>query len=345
MSDELISPTKNALEEAFSLSEDILRQLELSEISLTNIALKSCRLARLLNDFDVLKIMEYEAGGYPIDPEGISQEVWRLLLLAGRVLKVMNKKTGQYQDLAYTESISKLEEIIRVSDSALRAAVDPSVSVSSANPNQYVISPRISNMVERSVRIATLSDASEKLASRKSYIYLYVQNKHYEMKYSGLSQDIFSRIRSRVDSMIGAVLPNSIKEFIAVYENLQSTNPVDWANAVHGCRRILQDFANVIYPPQSAPQIKSINGKQKEILLGQENYINRIIAYVEKNNNSERYEELIGSHLTYLGDRLDSVFKATQKGSHSRVEKEEADRYVVYTYLLIGDLLSLIPDN
>jgi len=44
----------------------------------------------------------------------------------------------------------------------------------------------------------------------------------------------------------------------------------------------------------------------------------------------------------YLGDRLDSTFQASQKGSHTRiVSRDEADRYVVYTYLLVGDVLSL----
>ena len=49
----------------------------------------------------------------------------------------------------------------------------------------------------------------------------------------------------------------------------------------------------------------------------------------------------MGSHLSFIGDRLDSVFRAAQKGSHSVVNKEEADRYVVYTYLTVGDILGL----
>ena len=50
-----------------------------------------------------------------------------------------------------------------------------------------------------------------------------------------------------------------------------------------------------------------------------------------------------GSHLRYLGDRLDSVVLAGHKGTHDDiVSREEADRYVVYTYLLVGDILSLL---
>ena len=53
------------------------------------------------------------------------------------------------------------------------------------------------------------------------------------------------------------------------------------------------------------------------------------------------FKNIVGSHLAYLGDRLDSIFSAAQKGSHAKVGREEADRYVVYTYMIVGDILSL----
>ena len=73
-----IPPTSKALAEALALSEIIVRNIELSELPLANIALKTSRLARLLNDFTYQKIMEYEAGTYPITPTGIPPEVWQL---------------------------------------------------------------------------------------------------------------------------------------------------------------------------------------------------------------------------------------------------------------------------
>jgi hypothetical protein len=38
---------------------------------------------------------------------------------------------------------------------------------------------------------------------------------------------------------------------------------------------------------------------------------------------------------------LDAVFRAAQKGSHASVTQDEAHRYVVYTYMIVGDILSL----
>lgn len=58
---ENVPPSSKALLEALTLSEELLRNIELNEISLASIALKTSRLARLLNEFDYQRIFEYEA--------------------------------------------------------------------------------------------------------------------------------------------------------------------------------------------------------------------------------------------------------------------------------------------
>ena len=67
MEDKPIPPSRKALAEARDLSAEILKNLELSDTSLTNIALKASRVARLLNEFVAQQIFIYEASGYPID--------------------------------------------------------------------------------------------------------------------------------------------------------------------------------------------------------------------------------------------------------------------------------------
>lgn len=111
---------------------------------------------------------------------------------------------------------------------------------------------------------------------------------------------------------------------------------------MHSCRRILQDTANAVYPAREDKIIHLGNGKPKTIKLGVDNYINRLIAYIEEHTDSVRFNEIVGSHIKYLGERLDSIFQDTQKGSHDIIfSREEADRYVIYSYLVIGDILSI----
>jgi hypothetical protein len=79
--EEKIPPTKIALTEALALSAEILQNIELSQFPLENIALKTGRLARLLNDFQMQKIIEYEVAGYPTFPEGLPPNIYQLVLV------------------------------------------------------------------------------------------------------------------------------------------------------------------------------------------------------------------------------------------------------------------------
>jgi hypothetical protein len=336
-----IPPSGQALAEALSLSSEILKNLELSELPMTNIALKASRLARLLNEFDIQKIMAYEVSGYPATPSGLPQDIWELAAAAGRKFEEPDATTKKMTKFVYIESISELEESLRIAEASLAAARDPDVAISSANPQQYVYSPK-GNVIERNTIRQSISRASKRLSSRRTLIYDYVLRKHYELQFSGIADDVFSRVRQQVDTTIGKLIPDAIQKLTSIYDNLRSENPEDWSNAVHSCRRILQDLADVIFPATDVDRTVQIEGKSRIIKLGQDNYINRIMAFIQDAASSERFHDLVGSHLGFLGDRLDSVFKASQKGSHATIiSREEADRYVVYTYLLVGDILSL----
>lgn len=341
MSEEVVPPSRHALVEALNLSEVILKNIELSELPLANIALKASRMARLMNDQKIQKIMEYEASGYPSGPSGVKAEIYKLAVEAGREMLGEDEKTKETTRHIYVESIEELEQNSKILEVALSAAKDPDISLASANPSQFVSGP-IGNSLERRGIRERASVAQKRLSSRRSFIYAEVLKRNHELKFSGIADDIFSRIREKVDSSIGKHVPDAVQKLSAVYENLQSENIEDWSNAVHSCRRILQDLANSIYPARADIE-KDIGGKMRLIKLGPDAYVNRIIAFLEEKNSSGRYEEIVGSNLAFIGDRLDSVFKAAQKGSHADiVTREEADRYVVYTYLIVGDVLSLL---
>ncbi len=340
MPDEIkIPPSREALREAFELSGQILSDLENSTSSLTSIALKTGRLARLLNDFDVHSLMEYEAGGYPMDSDGmIPPDAFELGRMTGRVSPTKNSQTGKVTEQMPPVSIGELESKMTLTNAALAAAID---SDAPAPPGPFAIQ---GNTFERNAIRQTHYDAARQMAKTRAFIYDYVSRTHYELKLSGIANDVFARIRERVDQTIGTAIPGAVRKMTAVYDNLRSDNPEDWSNAVHGCRRLLQDLADAVFPAGTEERTagSSASGKPA-VKLGQENYINRLIAFARERSTSGRFADIVGSQLSFLGDRLDAVFRAAQKGSHGDiVSRAEADRYVVYTYLLVGDLLSLL---
>ena len=337
MPEEVIPPTPEALQEALQLSEEILKDIELSRASLSAIALKTSRLARLLNLHEAQQIFQYEAGGYPSNPDGVPPGIWRLVKLAGRVYQEKDKKSNKQQEYAFLESIEELEQQITSATIGLEAAKDRDVSISSSNPNQFVSAP-MGNVWERQGLRNQITLASKRLSSRRALIHQFASRRHYELKFSDAAQNVFSSIRETVDRGIGELVPAAVQKFASVHDNLRSVNPEDWSNAVHSCRRILQDLADVVFPPRS--EERTAQGGRR-IKLGPDNYINRLVCFAEDNSGSDRFKDLVGSHLSFLGDRLEAIFKAAQKGSHSVVRQEEANRYVVYTYMVVGDILAL----
>lgn len=308
---------QGALREALELSETLLTEIEMSTSTLSNVALKAGRVARLVGQFDQQQIMQYEASGYPSSPKGVSAETWRLARIAGRVYS--KNVQGVNKEYAKLEPIEQAEAEIKVA--------------MNLSPNAY---PR-----ERAESAELIKEKTKFIASRRAYVYDFISSVYYELKFSQVASDMFDRTRVKVDSKILEVIPDAVKRFSAVYENLLSENDEDWSNAVHSCRRILQDTADALYPARADKTV--LNGKKEIVIkLGNDNYINRLIAYVEENSESKRFNEIVGSHMSYLGERLDSIFQAAQKGSHDVItSQDEADRYVIYTYLVIGDILQL----
>ena len=95
---------------------------------------------------------------------------------------------------------------------------------------------------------------------------------------------------------------------------------------------------DALYPPQKDP---IIIGK-KEILVGHGQYINRLVQFISSKKGSQTYFNVVGSDLRSIGERLDAINDAVCKGTHVNVSKDEASRYIIHTYLLVSDIISLM---
>lgn len=175
-----------------------------------------------------------------------------------------------------------------------------------------------------------LSDIVKNIKNR---IYRETTNISIDLKFGGIIETIFEDTKKLVDSKLVDVCPDAIEKFTSAYERLRETKPESWAQAVTTCRRILKDFADEIYPPKD----ELVNDRN----VGEEYYINRLWAFASEKINSDTNKELIQSEIDYMGGRIDSIYHLANKGTHSDISKDEAERAIIRTYLLIGDLIKL----
>lgn len=81
----------------------------------------------------------------------------------------------------------------------------------------------------------------------------------------------------------------------------------------------------------------------KSVFRAIENQGISLTEFLTKSSDAPSYQNIVGSQLQFIKDRLDSLLNASHKGTHTTIiSKEDANRIVVYTYLLIGDILSLV---
>ena len=118
---------------------------------------------------------------------------------------------------------------------------------------------------------------------------------------------------------------------MSAYEKLASSSTEDWSLALTSCRRVIKAVADILFPPQK----EKINGR----LVGDEQYINRLWAFLDQNVVHGSDKNLAKAHVDYLGAFLQKLNDKASKGVHASVSHKEAVRAVLYTYLTLGDIL------
>lgn len=324
----------NKREEVVNLAEEVIADFELKRIPYQNIFLKCLRLCRLLNDEKGTLLFKFETSGYPhTDETTITNEAWEISKLAGRHYFVTRE--GKKHEYMNSELVGDLEKSNVATEIYLTASKDPDISISSSNPHQYVLSPN-GNKQERLSAYQRINRNNGTITKVVGALYDYVLNLRNSVIYSEFVETTFEKYKADVDNKLALRCPESIKRLASAYENISSDNEQNWNNALHACRRLLEDLADELYPPRE-PIVE--NGK--EIKLGKENHKNRLLQYLKENKKSDSFYSVISSSLEKTWDELNSIYDLTNKGSHSDLTKEEAIRYLIHIYLLVSDILNI----
>ena len=158
-----------------------------------------------------------------------------------------------------------------------------------------------------------------------------------ELEFGEIPEQIFEILRNEVDSKMIKICPNAIDKLIYVYQNLKNENEHTelYSNVASSCRRVIKDVADVIFPPKKEPVI--ISGK--EVKVDEDHFINRIHQGLKEKINSETTNDFNKYMFDYVIKFLRSIQMYSSKGDHSNFSKLDATRCVIYTYLLLGDIL------
>jgi hypothetical protein len=322
----------NRRADALELADELLTDFELNRLRAIALLRKASRLARLLDDAEALDWLTVELSGYEAHTtaSGIEPKAWKAAIRSRRTYVDEDGTTR-----AHVESVSWLEAAVTSSELRMASSADAPQSVSSANPSQFVSSPP-GNKFERKVIQDQILQTRPRLDTILGAFHEYVSEKVVELRFGDAVESAFTRLRDRADAGIIGLVPDVARQLTAAFELVSSDNPKHWSDAAGYCRKLIKSVADTLQPPGS-----DIGGRAN----GSDNYVNRLVFWIEQRISSGTACDVIVSDLEDFGKRLDAFTDAGNKGIHAEVDRHDADRFIVGTYVLISDVLRLSDDD
>ena len=177
-------------------------------------------------------------------------------------------------------------------------------------------------------------DRQEVMERTRQWIFEYLVDTETQLATSDVVSRTLSRHRYRVDALLETELPEVRDQLSAALRVAEDGSPESRAQVLVTCRRVLVTIADCLYPASDEPHISSDGSHHK---VGQNNYRNRIMARVETTA-----DRAVGTAITELSIRLEAFDDLLNKGVHAEVSKAEMESCLAQTYLLAGEMLSLI---
>ena len=304
-------------EHILELSKELLDDIELSRTNVENLILKASRLARLVGSEEVRQWLKFEMGGYNSSNE-LSLKYMRL---TGRWID-KEKNTGYWGPLAQQEA-------------AIDAQKTKLAGMRTPDSSGEWAGMAIANVTRSMTEVTNIISKLSGIKSRVlAHLHTFVTEIYYEKEFDNLSESIFEKYKKDVDILIGTSCGNVLEQIPSVMSRLAEGNQESISQALTTCRRILESFADSIFPP--IEDTIEIGGNQ--LSLNASKYQNRINAYIHQRIESSTRKIRFRQNLSNLFDRVST-------GVHKDVTAEEARALFLNTYLIIGEILHLPKDN
>jgi hypothetical protein len=186
---------------------------------------------------------------------------------------------------------------------------------------------KVKNVAKWAAAIAPLKKI---ISDINAQLHMFADRVLIEAQFSDTSKTIFERYQTAVDRALANHAFEAFSKLPHVFERLSNGDPEAISHAMTSCRRIIDGFANSVFPARTEPV--SVRGQNLDCAIDKTK--NRIRAYIaSKITSDSRYER--------MNRNLGSLYDRVSAGVHSEVTVEEAQALVLNTYLLLGEIVSL----
>jgi len=325
--------------QVIDLTRELLFELDKDNVGAQVAVLRCQRIAGLIKDEDlyIKTVCELEMYPYTDDEEAINAIAFRInqeqvksglaeieLVEIKRRMKaffphyreVSLKEVGRpnFRKVYLNDSITTYEEMLN------KTRKDNSILHYYVDGKPYMI---------------TAIELNRLVCGVKGWVYKEAAQIQIRFEFEEIPLSILEKTISVVDSELLKILPDTATQLAQCYACISNDNPEGWVNVTDTCRRIIKGFADVVFPPQAE--------EKYGMSLKDNNYLNRIRAFVKQKIPSDRQKQQIETVLECLGEIIARTDNRASRTVHSgQLEQWEAERVLIYTYLVLGDILILI---
>ena len=300
-------------EHILELSRELLDDIELGRLEADKLLLKCSRLARLAGSEEVKFWIKHEMEGY--NSTGSFS-----LLYMGKTGRWINRdeKKGYWNSLAMIEASIETEKARLVGNKLGNTSGAMNIGIINAvNKAQQSIS----------AKIVTMSGIRSRVLGM---LHTFVGGVFYERQFAKVAENTFERYKKDVDALIAEKAGEVLNKIPSVIARLQEGEEEGISQALTTCRRIIETFADSVYPPTS----DTITLGGNPLSLDASKPKNRLNAYISERTASTGRRDKLRQNLSNLFDRVSA-------GVHSDVTGEEAFSLFLNVYLFLGEVLHL----
>lgn len=297
----------------YELASELLDDIELSRLPAESLILKATRLARYVGSEEIKYWLSLELQGY----NGTNTISLKYMGMTGRWI---DKEKGY----GYWGPLAQQEATIDAQKEKLRCMRIPD---SSGDKALLAVNSAAKAMSDTSANISILSGVRSRVLA---LLHKFVSDVYYAKVFDNLAESIFDKYKKDIDLLILENCSDVLEQIPSVMDRLSEGDQESISQALTTCRRILDSFADKIYPPSD----DTIEIGGNTLSLKVDKHQNRINAYVHLRCGSSSRKKRIRQTLSNLYDRVST-------GVHNDVDAEEARALFLNTYLLLGEILSL----
>lgn len=325
---------KNRIDEARRICEALLDDLENSTSSVDAILMRAKRLARLMRDSDAQYWLDLETKGYPSEFSFSSLGSCKDYAVSGGRVDL---ETSKYytQSLPEIEANTESEEALLNSLGTARAPTTKVKDFLEKNATEALMATQVELQQRQKKNYASTKSL---YSAMKAAIHNYATDTYLAVELGDAVEDIFEGTRKVVDKFVRSHCPGAAEKLVAINERMNDGSIESLSAALTSCRRLLMEVADSLFPAQDE-EWKDRQGRARKV--GEEQYKNRLLAYMADLITSEGTYSLLESEIDHLASRLDNIYEKTCKGVHVDVSDGEARLAVIHTYLFIGEVATI----